>query len=317
MSARAALESGITTVRDLGNEAAGFADVALRDAIARGVVPGPRVLAAIQPITPTGAYGLVGYSPYLKTPALAYEADGPAEVRRQVRLLVKQGADVLKVYMESYEKRQTRTDRLSGAATFDADELRAAVEEAHSAGIKVAAHTYSDAAARRAVEAGVDSIEHGLYLEEETFRAMAARGIAYVPTLMVYELWRDGMLFGPLTPENEKKLASTVSEHAASFRRALQTPVRIVFGSDTFERPGTNSGELVTMVREGMKSSDALLSATSHAAELLGIRAATGAVEAGLAADLLAVRGDPVADIGNVTRPAFVMKGGRIALDRR
>jgi imidazolonepropionase-like amidohydrolase len=317
VSARAALEAGITTVRDLGNEGAGFADVALRDAIARGLVPGPRVLAAIQPVTPTGAYGLVGYSPYLKTPTLAYEADGPAGVRRQVRTLVQQGADVVKVYMESYEKRQTRTDRLSGAATFGADELRAVVEEAHAAGIKVAAHTYSDAAARRAVEAGVDSVEHGLYVEEETFRAMAARGIAYVPTLMVYELWRDGALFGPLAPADAKKLAATVAEHNETFRRALRAGVRIVFGSDTFERPGTNAGELVAMVREGMKPAEALLSATSRAAELLGLRDRTGALQAGLAADLVAVPGDPLADISAVTRPVLVLKDGRLFLDRR
>jgi imidazolonepropionase-like amidohydrolase len=317
VGARATLEAGITTIRDLGNEGAGFADVALRDAIAKGVVPGPRILAAIQPVSASGSYGLVGFSPYLKLPPIAYEADGPAEVRRRVRDLVHHGADVLKVYMESYEKRATRSDVLSGARTYSDEELRAAVDEAHAAGLRVAAHTYSDENARRAVEAGVDSIEHGLYLSEATFRRMAERGVAYVPTLLVYELWRDGVIFPASSPETRAKLGRTVEEHTAAFRRALKTPVRVVMGSDTFEKPGSNSQEIAAMVRNGMSPLEALRSSTARAAELLGLGRTVGVIEKGAAADLVAVAGDPLADISAVTRPVVVIKDGRIVLDRR
>ncbi len=317
VNARVTLESGITTVRDLGNEGAGFADIAVRDAIAKGLVPGPRILAAIQPVTATGAYGLVGYSPYAKLPAISYEADGPAAVRRQVRTLVREGADVIKIYMESFEKKQAESEVLSGARTYSDEELAALVDEAHASGVKVAAHTYADESARRAVEVGVDSIEHGLYLTEATFRKMAERGIAYVPTLMVYELWRDGKIFADSSPVKLDKVQRTVKRHADAFRAALRTPVSIVMGSDTFELPGTNSQELVAMVRTGMSPAEALRSATSRAATLLGLAGRVGVIAKGASADLVAVAGDPTKDIETVTRPVLVMKEGRIAVDRR
>jgi imidazolonepropionase-like amidohydrolase len=317
VSARRTLESGITTVRDLGNEGAGFADLAVRDAVAKGLVPGPRILAAIQPLTASGAYGLVGYSPYLKLPALSYEADGPAAVRGQVRRLVREGADVVKIYMESYEKKQAESDVLSGARTYSDEELRALVDEAHASGVKVAAHTYTDESARRAVDAGADSIEHGLYLTEATFRKMAERGIAYVPTLLVYELWRDGKIFAGSSPVTLDKVKRTVDRHTEAFRAALRTPVSIVMGSDTFELPGTNSQELVAMVRGGMSPKEALRSATSRAAALLGLEGRAGVLAPGASADLIAVAGDPTRDIEVVTRPMLVMKDGRIAADRR
>ena len=315
-SARLTLEAGVTTIRDLGNEGAGFADIALRDAIAKGIVPGPRILAAIRPVTATGAYRLVGYSPYLVTPPLASAADGPVEVRREVRKLVEAGADVIKIYMESFEKRQLRKDRLTGAMNYAPDELAALVEEAHRAGVRVAAHTYSDEAARAAIAAGADSIEHGLYLTEETFRMMARKGIFYVPTLLVYELWRDARIFGAISPENKIKLTNTVAEHTASFQRALKTPVMIAFGTDTFELPGTNAQELELMVRYGMKPIDALRSATSTAAALLDLSELIGTVEPGRAADLIAFSGDPVSDIRCLQHVSFVMKDGVVRLDQ-
>lgn len=315
-SARLTLEAGVTTIRDLGNEGAGFADIALRDAIAKGIVPGPRILAAICPVTATGAYRLTGYSPYLTTPLLASAADGPSEVRKEVRKLVEAGADVIKIYMESFEKRQLRTDRLSGAMNYAPDELAALTEEAHRAGVRVAAHTYSDEAARAAIAAGANSIEHGLYLSEETFRLMAQKGIFYVPTLLVYELWRDAKIFGSISPGNKIKLTNTVTEHTASFRRALETPVKIVFGTDTFELPGTNAQELELMVKYGMKPIDALRSATSIAAALLDLQDRTGSVEPGKAADLIAFSGDPLADIRALQHVSFVMKEGVVYLNR-
>ncbi len=317
VNARLTLESGITTIRDLGNEGAGLADVALRDAIARGSVPGPRILAAIQPVTATGAYGLVGFQPAAKLPRISYEADGPVEVRRQVRTLVREGADVIKIYMESFEKRQAESDVLSGARTYSDEELDALVDEAHAGGLKVAAHTYSDENGRRAIAAGADSIEHGLYLGEATFRLMADKGVAYVPTLLVYELWRDARIFPTSSPETLRKLKSTVDRHSEAFRAALRTPVKIVMGSDTFELPGTNSQELVAMVRAGMTPLEALRSATSRSADLLGLPGRIGVVRKGAFADLVAVSGDPLADIAAVTRPVVVVKGGTLALDKR
>ena len=316
VNARKTLEAGITTVRDLGNEGAGFADIALRDAIAKGVVEGPRILAAIRPITASGGYQINGYSPYMTPPEISSQADGVAEVRREVRKLVQQGADLIKMYMESYEKRQPRTDILSGAMNYSPEEVNALVEEAHRAGLRVAAHTYSDAAARIAVDAGVDSIEHGLYVSEETFRRMAAKNIYYDPTLYVYELWRDGKIFGEPSAETRAKLTKTVEEHTAAFKRALKTPVKISFGSDTFEHPGTNAQELITMVRYGMKPIDALRSATSTTAALLGISEIAGSIEAGKSADLVAFDGDPTTDINALTRPLFVMREGRVIVQR-
>jgi len=312
--AKATIEAGVTTIRDMGNEGAGFADIALRDAINDGLVPGPRIFASIQPVTSTGSYNLVGYSPYFQLPPISYPADGPAEIRKTVRRLIKEGADVIKIYMESFEKKQLRQDRLSGAMNYTEDELKVLVEEAHMGGLKVAAHAYSDEATRMAVRVNVNSIEHGLYLTEETFRQMARKDIYYVPTLLVYELWRDSKIFGQISPENKIKLTNTVEEHTKTFQHALKTDVKIAFGTDTFELPGTNAQELVLMVRYGMKPLAALKSATSVAADLIGINQLTGAIESGKFADIIAVKGNPVNNIENILNVVFVMKEGRIYL---
>lgn len=311
------LQGGITTIRDLGNEGSGFADIALRDAIEKGVVPGPRIVAAIRPVTATGAYGLVGYSPYLSLPPLSESADGPVEARKAVRKLVSAGADVIKIYMESFEKRELRKDILTGAMNYSREELAAIVEEAHRAHIKVAAHTYSDEAARLAIDVGVDSVEHGLYLSEPTFQAMAQKGIYYVPTLLVYEQWRDNVIFAPVSPERRAQLANTVNLHIATFRRALKTPVKIAFGSDTFELPGTNAEELELLVKYGMTPEQALRAGTSSAADLLGLGNEIGSIEPGKAADIIAVDGDPFRDMRALRSVAFVMKGGQVFREPR
>lgn len=310
VSGRKTLEAGVTTIRDLGNEGAGYADTALRDAVAKGLVDSPRVIAAIRPVTSTGGYRLTGYSPYNSVPPLSSVADGVGEIRREVRQLIADGADVIKIYMESYEKRQPRTDMLSGAENYSQEEINALVEEAHRGGAKVAAHTYSDAAAHMAIDAGVDSIEHGLYLKEDTFRLMAQKGIVYVPTLMVYELWRDGELFGGADAATKARLTKTCDEHAATFKRALATPVKIAFGSDTFEKPGTNPIELEYMSKYGMKNADVLRAATSGAAALVGVDA--GSIEAGKLADLIAVDGNPLNDMKAIEKVTFVMREGKV-----
>src|SRR4051812_13103721 len=181
VSARKTLEAGVTTVRDLGNEAAGFADIALRDAVQQGLVPGPRVVAAIRPVTSTGAYALVGYSPYLVTPPLSSSADGIGEVRKEVRRLLAQGADVIKIYLESYEKKQPREDVLSGAMNYSKEELLALVEEAHRGHVKVAAHTYSDPPAPPPPPPPAHSIQPALYLPHPPHRPPARAGPPHPP----------------------------------------------------------------------------------------------------------------------------------------
>jgi imidazolonepropionase-like amidohydrolase len=310
VNARITLLSGVTTIRDMGNEGSGFADIALRDAIKNGLVPGPRIVASIQPVTATGAYALLGFSPYISLPKIAYEGDGPYEMRRRVRQLVRNGADVIKVYLETFEKKQLRSDILSGALNYTFEELAAIVDEAGMAGLKVAAHVYSDSAAQMAVNAGVNSIEHGLYLETETFEKMAEKQICYVPTLIVYELWRDGKILEPVSEQQKTMLAETVKRHIATYKKALKTKVKIIFGTDTFALPGTNAQELNLMVQYGMSPVDALFAATRDAAVLLGLQNVTGCIKSGLAADIVAFDANPLEDMEAVTRPAFVMKDG-------
>ena len=312
VNAEKTLMGGVTTVRDVGNEGAGYADLALRDAINNGLVPGPRMLVSNLPITPTGGYDLVGYSPYFEPPPISWHADGPNEMRKMVRQLVKLGADVIKIYMESYEKKQNSQDSLTGGINYTQEEVNAIVDEAHRSGLKVAAHTYSDKAAKIAIEAGVNSIDHGLYIQKDTFEEMAKKDIYYVPTLLVYEQWRDSKIFGQISPQNKIKLTNTVDKHTASFKRALQTKVKIAFGTDTFEYPGTNSEEMPLMVKYGMKPIDVLKSATSVAADLLGIESETGTIEKGKSADIIAFSGDPIKDISVVGNVKFVMKEGKV-----
>lgn len=313
-NANATLMAGITTIGDMGNEGSGYADIALRDAINNGIVPGPRVLASIMPVGSTGSYHLVGFSPYVMVPPLSYEVDGPDAMRKQVRRLVSEGADQIKVYIESYEKKQLRADILTGAMNSSNEELQAVVDEAHRAGLKVAAHVYSDEGARQAIEAGVNSIEHGLYLTEETFRLMASKDIYYVPTLLVYEYWQDGRIFGGISAENRIKLTNTVARHIETFKRALKTPVKIVFGSDTFELPGTNAEELNLMVKYGMKPMDAIRAGTALAAELLGIDGIAGSIDENKCADIIAVDGNPLKNMEDIRRVVFVMKDGKVIL---
>jgi imidazolonepropionase-like amidohydrolase len=302
--ARALLESGFTTVRDLGTEGAGYADVAVRTAIERGLFPGPRVLAATRGITMTGGDDdRRGYSPELALPQLSVTADGPDAVRRTVRTQIKYGADVIKVYATA--------GRVGGkpAPGLSLEELVAAVEEARKQGRRVAAHAAGGEGALNAVIAGVASIEHGDELEDGTLRLMAERGTVWVPTPLITEYIIEGDEgWSPAAVEQARRTRDAFSR---TFRRALELGVRIAFGTEAggyFQR--TNWRQLEVFRREGMPADLVVRSATSVAAELLGLDGEIGTLAPGKRADVVALAGDPLEDVGAFGRVAFVMKDG-------
>jgi len=299
--ARATLMAGFTTVRDLGTEGAGYADVGLRDAIAQGIVPGPRMLVATRALVATGSYGPRIYD--AAAPLLgAEEADGPglvAATRRQIG----GGADVVKFYAD-YRWRAGEDSR----PTFTMEEMRAATEAAHAAGRLVAAHATSPAGMRNAILAGVDTIEHGNGGTAEIFRLMREHGVALCPTLAATEAVARYRGWNGTAPEPEG-----VREHRASFAAALAAGVTICMGGDSgVFRHGDNGREMELMVAGGMNPADVMVAATSGNARLFRIADRVGAVRPGLLADLVAVEGDPTRDIGAARRVRLVMKGGAL-----
>ncbi len=306
VSARRALDYGFTTIRDLETEGAGYADVDLRNAIHAGIIPGPRMKVAGRAMDVTGAYPLLGYSWELKMPKGLQEVDGADGARKAVREQISNGVDWVKVYSDrSYFVRPDGV--LDDVPTFTLDELRAIVDEAHRERHKVASHAAALNGVHNSVEAGVDSIEHGMYISDADLATMAAKGIYYVPTLFVGEYVAQGR-----AAEGAKVWVEMIKIHADTFRRAMKAGVKIAFGTDAGGFPWTvdPAREFPLMVKYGMTPAQALRAATTTASELLGMQNQIGSIEPGKYADIVAVPGDPMQDIQQLEKVNFVMKGG-------
>jgi len=307
VSARKTLLAGFTTVRDLETEGAWYGDVALRDAINDGLVIGPRMQCATRALSITGGYSPYGYSPDVTIPKGAQIADGVDGVRKAVREQLANGADLIKIYIDHRRHGTPNPDMLTAWPTFSLDEAKAIVEEAAKVDAKVAAHVYSSAAAQTAIKAGVASLEHGMYLDDTTFKMMAEKNVYWVPTLMAYLQFMDDP---KVSPERRRLMTGTTDHHREAFQRALKLPVKIAFGTDLDGNQENAGRELEWMVKYGMAPLVALRSATSVAAELMGWQDRVGTLEAGKLADVVAVKGDPTQDISEMTRVTFVMKDG-------
>jgi len=314
--AGATVQAGFTTVRDLGSRFVAsreFVDVALRNSINKDIVVGPRMLVATKGIGATGGHfdPMNGFRDFLFGREPDYTdgiANGPDEIRKAVRFEVKNGADVIKAAVSGGVL--SLTDEVDTPQLTPA-EMAALVDESHRLRKKVAVHCHGDQAAREAIEAGVDSIEHGSFMKPETLARMKNKGTFLTPTLMASEWIMGKMNNYPLALQAKAKAAYLA--RSEMFRNALKIGIKISFGTDAAVFPhGQNAKEFKLMVDLGMKPLDALKSATASDAELLGIAQKVGTLEKGKLADIIAMPGDPTADITVTEHVSFVMKEGKI-----
>lgn len=312
--AKKTLEAGFTSVRDVGSRP--FLAVDLRDSIDEGLIVGPRVVASGPAISMTGGHGdLNRFAPQVRVSLFPNErdfqiADGPDQVRQVVRAQMKYGVDVIKICATGGVMSKGTSP---GASQFTIDELRAAVEEAHAAGRKVAAHAHGTQGIKNALVAGVDSIEHGSLIDEEGIGMMISRG-----TWLVADIYNDDYLLGKaiefkLPQESIDKEREIGQLQRDNFALAVRAGVKVAFGTDAGIYPhGDNAKQFAYMVKYGLTPARAIRSATSDAAELLGRSNQVGRLASGLFADLIAVKGDPLQDIRVLENVEFVMKGGAV-----
>jgi imidazolonepropionase-like amidohydrolase len=311
--ARKTLMAGFTTVRDLGSN--DFVDVALRNAIQRGAIAGPRMLVAVRGIGSTGGHcdptNAVRFGLLQPGTEQFTVANGPEAVRAAVRWVVKHGADVIKTCATGGV--MSLNDDVDSPQLTPA-ELEALVEQAHTMRRKAAAHAHGAEGAKRAIRAGMDSIEHGSFLDEEALEMMVRRGTFYVPTLMAAQGLRERLERGArLDPRQERKARQALDAIDVTVRKAIRMGVRIAFGTDAAVYPhGRNAEEFAQLVARGLAPLDALKAATSVNAELFGLSDRLGTLEAGKLADIVAVPGDPIRDIRVTEKVFFVMKEGVI-----
>jgi imidazolonepropionase-like amidohydrolase len=303
-----ALEHGFTTLRDLETEGAGYGDVALRDAVDEGVIPGPRLRVVGPALSTTGTYPIRHFRPDWEFPHGVMICDGADGCRRAVREQISYGTDWVKIYANTFGNRPTEDGYIDSRPNWTSEEIAAVVSEAHARGRKVAAHATSDTGVRIAVAAGVDSIEHGDSIRPEIAAEMARKGIFLCPTqtVLYYQIAFD--------PDDARlKTAATVA--AKSIANCRRAGVKIAFGTDAGGFPWTEinqAREFGYEVQLGMSPIEALRSATTVAAELLGLTGQIGVLAKGAYADVVAADGDPLQNPGVLERIDFVMKGGQV-----
>jgi imidazolonepropionase-like amidohydrolase len=305
---RRALEQGFTTLRDVETEGAGYGDVEIKQAIAEGTIPGPRLFCATRAISSTGGYSLEGYAPELEMPKGAQIIDGPVAARKAAREQLDHGADWIKVYM-THRSWVDKQGKLVSQPTLTVEELQAIVDEAHGWGKKVACHAYNGIGLQRALDGGCDSIEHGLDITDTQIAQMARQGTWYCPTLSpYYEDW------APEDTTEGKRDRARALLHETSFKKALQAHLKIVFGTDIGGMPWSESmaQEFPRMVDLGMTPMQAIQSATSRAAEMLDMKGEIGVLAPEAYADVVAVSGDPLQDIKILEHVQFVMHDGTV-----
>ena len=309
-AARTALANGFTAIRDLETEGAMYADVDLKRAIQKGVVPGPRMFVSTRAFSATGMYPLLGYSWELKVPEGVQVVDGPDEIRKAVREQVKHGADWIKFYCD--RKYYLEGGKLRSKVNFTEEEMRAIVAEAHRLDRRVAAHAIGRDGIMAALKAGVDTIEHGIGLDEESIALMVEKGVYWCPTIYVTAYVAEGR-----AAAGSPIWRAMVDLEREAFGLALKKGVKVAYGTDAggYSWSENQAKEFSYMVRYGMTPMQAIRSATVVAAELLQAEADIGSIEAGRYADVIAVDGDPLADVAELERVKFVMKGGKVFKD--
>jgi imidazolonepropionase-like amidohydrolase len=311
-NARITLEAGFTTVRNVG--ASGYTDIALRDAINEGMVPGPRIMASGPALSITGGHCDQNLLPYEWHAKSDGAADGVEGVQHKVREIIKYGADVIKVCATGGVLSKGDDPR---ASQYTLEEMKAIVADAHRLGRKVAAHAHGAQGIAWASEAGVDSIEHGSYIDDAAIKVMKERGTYLVPTMYLADWMRENAVKIGLPAMYAEKMKSVTAASRQNLKRAFESGVKVAFGTDAAVYPhGLNAHEFAIYVQQGMTSIQAIQTATVNAADLLGWSDRIGTLEKGKFADIIAVSGDPLKDVTLLQSPVFVMKGGTVYVQK-